>query len=272
MSLKDCKINDYSLDTFKAFAKLVGERLGVSDSKDYKKYVEDSCNNIEKALNEFRNTIPENEEERFKWQSSVHDENGQYIKSVYDAYFDQVFTKSLNDLVKAYEASCVGLLSPLKVSKLRSTFKKIFSRNKKQPEITPSERDYILASLLRLKRVAQENAHQFFDEICAHGEFKNLSVHMPQRFAGNETEWDRGAMKVKNKEYALPTTSDQFAKVGATKNIIVDTRNNCYYLRDNDKKLCKLGADGSVIGVLQQGSFGESLNTIINRYKNFFGF
>ncbi|MDO4200234.1 MAG: hypothetical protein Q4D57_05750 [Clostridia bacterium] len=272
MDLKDCAVKDYSVDGFCKFAEAVAKRLGVSSNRDYKKYVADSCKNMRKAVDKFRDTIPADEGERFKWQSSVHGENGQYIKKVYDAYFNQVFVKNLNEFIKVYETACVGLLSPLKVSKLRSAFRKIFSKSKKQPELTPTERDRIMASLLQLKRATNEKAHQFFNEICAHDEFKNLSVHMPQRFANNKTEWDMGVVKCKNEEYTLPAKNDQFRNIGANQNIIVDNSNNCYYLRDNNKKLCKLNADGNVIGVLQQGSFGEPLGAVVNRHKDFFGF
>ena len=272
MNLKDYKIKGYSLDNFCAFAKFVGERLGISNNRDYKKHVDESCKGIEKALDEFRKSIPLNDEkERFKWQSSVHDAAGQYQQKVYNTYFDKIFIKSLKNLIKVYEEACVWLVMPPKVPKLRNIFKRIFSGDKRQSEITPSECDHVFVMLLQLKREAFEKAKTMFDEVCAHDDFKHLSVHMPQRFGGIETEWSKGEMHIDNKIYKLPTKDDRFGNIGASKNTIIDKDHECYYLRGKKDVLYKIDCNGNVDSVVSQGSFGEPLNKIIDRYKEFFG-
>lgn len=270
MNLKDYKIKDYSIDTFRTFADAVGTRLGISDSRDYKKYVEESCKDISEALQKFKLEIPKNEEERYKCQSSFRSFDGTRVIELRVQYFEG-FMNSLNNFIKTYEDACVKLVMPLKISKSRSIFRKIFSKNKKQPEITPSERDYLFATLLRLKREAHRKANSFFDDVYGCSYCENLMSVMPQR-EGNNDVWDLGSFTYGSEKYKVPETRGKFSKVGSSKNFLVDTKNKCYYLRDDAGKLWKIGRDGNIISVVSQGSFGEPLNEVINRYEKFFDF
>lgn len=265
MNLKDCKIKGYSLDVFKVFAKLVGERLGIATSKDYKKYVERSCKNIKKALSDFYESIPRDEKNRYILQSSIHDENGNYKSVVYDK---ESLIVNLKKFFKVYEDAALGLVVPPKISRLRSVFRKIFSSSNKQPTLTPSERDHIFASLLELKRTA----YKFIDEICAHDEFEHFCVHMPGRSAGDNSEWKKGEMVVGNDTYVLPINDDRFKGAQSNRNAFIDKKNKCYYFRDDSKRLYKIGASGKILEVINQGSFGEPLDEVINRYEKFFDF
>lgn len=253
MGLGDFTLDGYSSEGFRNFSKLVGEKFGISNDSNFENYVNTQCGKIETALNAFKRSIPEEGDDRYCLQTTVHESDGSYSPQVCKM---EPFMVSLKELIATFEEAFMAFLRPGSVSAFQ---------NKK---LSSLDRDHVVALLGDLST----KAIRFRDDICAHDKLGHLVKRMPQRFSDGSTDWTRGGFEIKGVKYKLPTNDSDFNNTNAKKCCFIDNQKKRYYLRDNNKQLCRFHSDGSHKYVVRQGSFGHSLQTIKSNYKKLFDF